>query len=271
MCNVVYEDNHLLVVEKPSNLLAQGDATGDDCLVERMKRYIGEKYQKPGAVYLGLVHRMDRPVGGLVVLARTSKAAARLSEQLRSHQMQREYVAVVHGSDVPSESTLRDILVKDAATGKVWVQDEKTDATGDGQGGAHSADCGDVNQRNAVQERGQDATLHYRVLTRDAAKDTALLHIRLETGRKHQIRVQLAHAGYPIVQDMRYGKDAPGEPIALWGAVLRLAHPTRKETMTFVSKPKGKMFTEFDNEIELLLEQATKTEGCGDLRETVDR
>ncbi len=219
MCKVVFEDNHLLVVEKPPNLLTQGDATGDDCLLERMKRYIGEKYQKPGAVYLGLVHRMDRPVGGLVALARTSKAASRLSEQLRSHAMEREYLAVVHGADVPDSGVLRDALRK-TENGNVQVAAE-------GEPGA------------------QQAALRYATLDRDVAADTALLHIRLETGRKHQIRVQLSHSGHPIVQDMRYGHDAAGEPIALWGSVLRLTHPTRGIPMTFLSRPQGKAFEAF--------------------------
>ena len=94
---VVYEDNHLLIAEKPPNLLTQGDATGDECLLDQMKRYLKQKYHKPGDVYLGCVHRLDRPVGGLVALARTGKAAARLSEQLRTHGMEREYLAVVQG------------------------------------------------------------------------------------------------------------------------------------------------------------------------------
>ncbi len=224
MCRVLYEDNHLLVVEKPPNLLTQGDITGDDCLLERMKRYIGEKYHKPGAVYLGLVHRLDRPVGGLVALARTGKAAARLSEQLRGHAMEREYLAVVHGSGVPDGGVLENWLGKDEGTGNVRVVEE-----GLGQG----------------QPPSQRAVLSFATVARDAASDTALLHIRLETGRKHQIRVQLAHLGHPILQDMRYGVDAAGEPIALWGAVLRLAHPTTKENLVFVSPPQGKAFARF--------------------------
>ncbi|MEG2253248.1 MAG: pseudouridine synthase, partial [Clostridia bacterium] len=100
MPEIVYEDNHLLIAIKPPNVLTQGDETGDDCLHEQLKRYIKEKYQKPGEVYLGLVHRLDRPVGGLVAFARTSKAASRLSEQLRSRQMEREYLAVVEGAEL---------------------------------------------------------------------------------------------------------------------------------------------------------------------------
>ncbi|MEA5013626.1 MAG: RluA family pseudouridine synthase [Candidatus Limiplasma sp.] len=228
MCKVVYEDNHLLVVVKPPNLLTQGDATGDDCLLERMKRYIGEKYHKPGAVYLGLVHRLDRPVGGLVALARTSKAAARLSEQLRSHAMEREYLAVVHGSGVSQEGVLENLLVKDEATGSVRVAEE-----------------GPLQSKAQNQPLPQRAALRFATLAREEASDTALLHVRLQTGRKHQIRVQLAHIGHPILQDMRYGRDSAGEPIALWGAVLRLTHPTTQESMVFFSPPQGKAFDRF--------------------------
>ena len=230
MRNIVYEDNHLLVVEKPPNLLTQGDATGDDCLLEQMKRYIGEKYQKPGAVYLGLVHRMDRPVGGLVALARTSKAAARLSEQLRSHAMEREYLAVVQGRTMAKEGTLRNFLLKDEKGGNVLVVPEGTPGS-------------------------QEAILHFRRLSQEMHEDRTLLHIRLETGRKHQIRVQLAHNGHPIVQDLRYGKGIPGEPIALWGAVLCLFHPTQKERLVFISRPQGKAFEAFSEAVDMVLAQ----------------
>jgi len=231
MCNIIYEDNHLLIVEKPPNLLTQGDATGDVCLVDKMKRYLKIKYQKPGDVYVGCVHRLDRPVGGLVALARTGKAAARLSEQLRAHTMQRDYLAVVDcaapakpAEAFPASGTLRDDLCKDDATGNVlWVPPHTPGA--------------------------QEAILHWQRLAVDLQRHTALVHIRLETGRKHQIRVQLAHAGYPIVQDLRYGHGEPGEPIALWGAVLRLTHPTRQQPMTFISPPQGKAFIPYAEEI----------------------
>jgi 23S rRNA pseudouridine1911/1915/1917 synthase len=227
MYKVVYEDNHLLIAEKPPNLLTQGDATGDPCLVDEAKAYIKDKYQKPGDVYLGLVHRLDRPVGGLVALARTSKAASRLSDQLRTHTMRREYLAVVHGEDIAPSGTCIDFLLDENGTVRVVP---------DGTDGA------------------KEAMLQWDTL--GARDDCALLHIRLQTGRKHQIRVQLAQLGHPIVQDMRYGADAPGEPIALWGAVLTLEHPTKKEPMTFLSKPQGKAFTVFESEIEKFLSEA---------------
>jgi 23S rRNA pseudouridine1911/1915/1917 synthase len=235
MCNVVYEDNHLLIVEKPPNLLTQGDQTGDECLLDVMKRYLVEKYHKPGDAYLGCVHRLDRPVGGLVALAKTGKAAARLSEQLRAHAMRREYLAVVCGANLPEAGTLTDWLVKDDATGSVYRTPD-------------------------VAPNAQHATLTWQRLATDAQTDRALLHICLETGRKHQIRVQLAGFGHPIVQDLRYGSGEPGEPIALWGAVLTLIHPIKKESMIFISCPQGKAFEPFSTQINVFL-VARKADG----------
>lgn len=218
MPEIVYEDNHLIVAVKPAGLLTQGDVTGDDCLLDQLKRDIKERYHKPGDVYLGLVHRLDRPVGGLVAFARTSKAASRLSEQLRTHAMAREYLAVAEGgSSMPDEGDLHDWLMQDEAAGRVR-------AVPSGTPGA------------------KEARLSFRVLGRDAAQDTALVHVRLQTGRKHQIRVQLARSGHPLLCDMRYGRGARGQSVALWGAVLSLTHPTRKEPMTFVSAPRGDAF-----------------------------
>ena len=233
MCRVVYEDNHLLIVEKPPNLLTQGDATGDECLIDRMKRYVKERYHKPGDVYLGCVHRLDRPVGGLVALARTGKAAARLSEQLRSHAMRREYAAVAEGADIAPQGVLADWLLKDDATGSVLRVPENTPGA-------------------------QPATLRWRRLAADPAADRALLRIELDTGRKHQIRVQLAGAGHPIVQDLRYGRGEPGEPIALWGAALTLTHPTLRREMTFVSRPQGEAFEAFAGTLDALMAELAR-------------
>lgn len=225
MPEIIYEDNHLLIAVKPPNQLTQSDATGDESLHDELKRYIKEKYQKPGEVYLGLVHRMDRPVGGLVAFARTSKAASRLSEQLRAHHMEREYLAVVErGASLPDEGVLHDWLLKDEAGG--------VRAVAEGTRGA------------------QEAHLFFRALSRNAANDTALLHIRLETGRKHQIRVQLMHSGHPIMYDMRYGHGLRGQSIALWGAVLKLTHPTQKTSMTFFSAPRGDAYLPYASVID---------------------
>ncbi len=230
MPEIVYEDNHLLITVKPPNTLTQSDNTGDASLHDICKAYIKEKYQKPGEVYLGLVHRLDRPVGGLVAFARTSKAASRLSEQLRSHHMEREYLAVVEGCNLPDEAALHDWLDKDELSGNVRVM----------KPGANGA---------------QEAKLRYHVLARSTQNNTALVHVRLQTGRKHQIRVQLAGIGHPIVHDMRYGHGVRGENIALWGAVLRFDHPTLKTPMCFVSAPKGTAYGPYAAEIRQFLDE----------------
>lgn len=225
MIKPVYEDNHLLVVVKPQGQLTQSDETGDLSLQDECKRYIREKYQKPGEVYLGLVHRLDRPVGGLVAFARTSKAASRLSEQLRTHHMEREYLAVVEGEDLPARGDLRDWLLQ-GEDGLVRVVPEGTPGA-------------------------KEARLHYERL--GAREGTALVHLRLETGRKHQIRVQLSHLGYPIRYDMRYGHGERGRDIALFGAVLRLTHPTLKKEMTFTACPENPAFRPYEKEITAFL------------------
>ena len=225
MIKAVYEDNHLLVAVKPQGQLTQSDETGDLSLQDECKQYIKEKYQKPGEVYLGLVHRLDRPVGGLVAFARTSKAASRLSEQLRTHHMEREYLAVVEGEDLPARGDLRDWLLH-GEDGLVRVVPEGTPGA-------------------------KEARLHYERL--GAREGTALVHLRLETGRKHQIRVQLSHLGYPICFDMRYGHGERGRDVALFGAVLRLTHPTRKEAMTFTARPENPAFRPYEKEITAFL------------------
>ena len=225
MIKAVYEDNHLLVAVKPQGQLTQSDETGDLSLQDECKQYIKEKYQKPGEVYLGLVHRLDRPVGGLVAFARTSKAASRLSEQLRTHHMEREYLAVVEGEDLPARGDLRDWLLQ-GEDGLVRVVPEGTPGA-------------------------KEARLRYERL--GARDGTALVHLRLETGRKHQIRVQLSHLGYPIRYDMRYGHGERGRDIALFGAVLRLTHPTLKKEMTFTACPENPAFRPYEKEITAFL------------------
>jgi len=231
MCNVVYEDNHLLVVIKPPNLLTQADSTGDDDLLSLMKCYIKDKYQKPGDVYLGLVHRMDRPVGGLLCLARTSKAAARLSKQVSTHEMGREYLAVAQG-ELPLYGTLEHYLVKNEAENMVSSVPEGTQGS-------------------------QLAILHFACL--DSKENTSLCHIRLQTGRAHQIRVQMASSGHPLVNDARYGHGVPGKQIALWGTKLTLTHPTRCEKMTFYCAPQGEAWTAYLEAIGRFLKGETKT------------
>lgn len=208
--HVLYEDNHLLVVEKPANMPVQADASHDEDLLSVCKAYIKETYHKPGEVYLGLVHRLDRPVGGVMVFARTSKAAARLSAQFSGRQAQKRYAAIVSGKPAP-KATLVDFLYKDERTNTTRVVSEN--ATG-----------------------AKRASLAYRTLAQSG--DRALLDVSLFTGRPHQIRVQLSHAGLPIEGDMRYNPaSAPGTQIRLWAYALTILHPTQGEPLTFYSMP----------------------------------
>ena len=219
---VLYEDNHLLVVEKPANVPVQADASGDEDLLTACKGYIKEKYQKPGEVYLGLVHRLDRPVGGVMVFARTSKAAARLTEQFSAHRARKRYAAIVEGA-APAEGRLTDFLLKNESTNTTAVV--------------------------AVGTPGaKQAKLSFRTLVRD--KGLSLLDVDLQTGRPHQIRVQLSHAGFPIHGDQRYNPNATvGEQIRLWAYALTIAHPTLKEEMTFYALPP---FGEFPTAVKYL-------------------
>jgi 23S rRNA pseudouridine1911/1915/1917 synthase len=199
---VLYLDNHLLAVYKPSGLLVQGDQTGDICLLDLGKTWLKALYSKPGKVFLGMVHRLDRPVAGVVLFARTSKAAARLSRQFRERSVEKTYLAVVDGR-LPKES------------GRLVHHIERTHR----QSRVVSKSTGS----------SKEAGLHYRVLGRDGEK--SLLQIRLETGRRHQIRIQLAHMGCPILGDLRYGAAAalPDRQIALLAHHLVVDHPTKSE------------------------------------------
>ena len=206
---VLYEDNHLLAVVKPPNLPVQADRSGDDDLLSILRRYIGQKYEKPGAVYLGLVHRLDRPVGGAMVFARTSKAASRLSAAFAGHEQDKRYLAVLQG-ELREPLSLRDWLLKDGRTGMVHVVPQGTPGA-------------------------KDARLDSTPL---AARDgLTLCAVTLYTGRAHQIRVQHAHAGFPLWGDARYGGGRPGQQIALWAASLSVEHPTRHERLRFTAAP----------------------------------
>ena len=204
---VLYEDNHLLVVNKSAGLTTQGAAAGEDSLVSRAKEYLKEKYRKPGNVYVGVVSRLDALVTGVVVLARTSKAAARLSEQFREAEVAKTYWAVVEGTPA-SHGTLVDCLVKDERQKKVIVVD---------------------------RSHGQEARLQFRRLASLSPNQT-LLEVKLETGRKHQIRVHLADKGHPIVGDKNYGSRLnPIRRLALHGAHLEFKHPASGKRMSFDS------------------------------------
>lgn len=217
---ILYEDNHLLVVVKPPNLLSQGDSTGDKDLLTLMKEYIRDTYNKPGNVYLGLVHRLDRPVGGVMVFAKTSKAASRLSEQIREGKFGRSYLAIVEGHPKPMQGSLRNYLLKDQKTNLVKVVKP-------GVPGA------------------QEAWLDYQTL--DMTSTHSLVQILLRTGRSHQIRVQMAEIGHPLFGDQRYGpRNNQRQQICLWAERIAFIHPVTKERVEFSQPPPAdKPWTEF--------------------------
>ncbi len=206
---VLYCDNHVLVVVKPCNIGVQADSSGDMDLLSVLKKYVAEKYSKPGAVYLGLVHRLDRPVGGVMVFARTSKAAQRLSDAFAAHTVDKRYLAVLQGQ-LKEKRTLKDYLLKDGASGNVRVVSSDIN-------GAKQA----ILDTHPIAWRGE----------------TTLTEVLLHTGRAHQIRVQHMAAGYPLWGDNRYGGGKPGQQIALWAYKLTFAHPTLKTPMCFCVPP----------------------------------
>lgn len=229
---IIYEDNHVLVVKKPAGILSQADDTGNPDLLSLLKADIKLRYQKPGAVFLGLVHRLDQPVAGLMVFARTSKAAARLSEQVRSHQLGKHYLAVVSGCPVPASGHLEDDLEKDRQANRVRVVE-----TG----------------------RGQPAYLDYEVIASDPGRNCSLVRITLGTGRSHQIRVQFASRGWPLLGDQRYGPDSRDDKqkskvrmdLALFAYRLSFKHPTRDEFLDFsILPPDGPPWSYFRASLE---------------------
>jgi 23S rRNA pseudouridine1911/1915/1917 synthase len=215
MIDVLYEDNHLLAVNKPAQLATMGVADDRPSLLALAKEYVGQKYHKPGNVYLGVVSRLDAPVTGVVLFARTSKAASRLTEQFRSRSVEKIYWALVEGRVDPPSAELQHYLRKDERHRRMHV------CTADAPGAQH-------------------AELMYRVLGRDSAEPRArvaasatLLEVRLLTGRKHQIRVQLSDAGFPVVGDRKYGgRRAFPHGIALHSRRLVIEHPVRNEPLT---------------------------------------
>ena len=214
--NILYEDNHIIVVVKPINILVQEDNTKDVDMLSLIKDYLKEKYHKPGNVYLGLVHRLDRVVGGVMVFAKTSKAASRLSDSIRKDEINKKYLAICHGK-VKGKDTFTDYLLK-------------TD---------------DFNTIVSSKDKGKLSILSYELLDYDIDKDLSLVKVNLKTGRHHQIRVQFASRNHPLVGDKRYGKD-DYEKIGLFSYSLSFIHPTKKDRMTFNYLPIDSPFNMFD-------------------------
>jgi len=212
---ILFEDNHLLVVNKPVNMPVQEDESEDPDLLSYLKQYIKEKYNKPGNVFLGLVHRLDRPAGGVMVYARTSKAASRLSEQLRKGEFHKSYLAVVNHKPPEHSGSMRHFLIKNRKTNIVSATSVKKDG-------------------------GKEALLDYKVLGN--SQGLSLVRIKLHTGRSHQIRVQMATSGCPLWGDQKYGKDSAkvGQQLALWAVKLVFRHPVRDERMEFICLPPKK-------------------------------
>lgn len=221
---VVYEDNHLIIVYKEAGEIVQGDKSGDRPLCETVKEYVKEKYHKPGNVFLGVVHRLDRPVSGLVVFARTSKALSRLNLMFRNGEVHKTYWAIVKDSPSNPEGTLTNWLVRNERQNKSYAYDREVPGS-------------------------KKAILDYRVIGH--SDNYTLLGINLLTGRHHQIRCQLAHMGCPIKGDLKYGapRSNPDGSISLLSRHIEFVHPVSKETISVDSPlpddPLWRVFTTF--------------------------
>lgn len=209
---VLYEDNHIIVVVKPQNIPTQEDESKDKDMLTIVKEYIKEKENKPGNVFVGLVHRLDRPTGGVMVFAKTSKSASRLTEQIKNGEFKKRYLSVINGKPREKRGKLVNFLKKNPRNNTVMVVPELT--TG-----------------------AKRAELDYEVL--EAKEKVSLVDIKLHTGRSHQIRVQMKTIGCPVYGDVKYGGDilAKGHNLALWAYELKFVHPTTKENLTFKVYP----------------------------------
>ena len=208
---ILYEDNHIIVVLKPQNLATCPDESGDESLFDRVKEYVRVNYNKQGNVYIGLVHRLDRPTGGVMVFAKTSKAAGRLCEQMSSGDFEKKYLAVLCGALSQESGTLVNYLKKNTVNNMVYLCTQGTDGA-------------------------KLASLDYRVL--EQKNGLSLTEIRLHTGRSHQIRVQTAGISHPVYGDMRYGGEkAVKGNLALWAYSLGFTHPVSKERLRFLILP----------------------------------
>lgn len=202
----LYEDNHIIIVNKSPGEIVQGDKTGDTPLVETVKEFLKQKYEKPGNVFCGVVHRIDRPVGGLVIFAKTSKALTRLNEMLRCSQIHKSYLAIVQGSPEKDRDTLTHYITSTERNNKSYASP-------------------------IAKQGAKKAILEYEVLTR--GQRYSLLKINLITGRKHQIRVQLSSIGHPIKGDLKYGakRSNPDGSISLRANHIQFIHPVSKQNI----------------------------------------
>ena len=219
---VVYEDNHIIVVNKTASEIVQADKTGDTPLSETVKQYLKEKYQKPGNVFLGVTHRLDRPVSGLVIFAKTSKALTRLNEMFRAGEVKKTYWAVVKNAPKESEGELVHFLVRNEKQNKSYAYDKEV-----------------PNSKKAV--------LDYRLIGR--SENYYLLEVDLKTGRHQQIRCQLAKMGCPIKGDLKYGspRSNPDGSICLHARRVRFVHPVSKELIELKAPlPEGNLWKGFE-------------------------
>lgn len=219
---VVYEDNHLIIVNKTASEIVQGDKTGDTPLSETVKQYIKEKYAKPGNVFLGVVHRLDRPVSGLVVFAKTSKALARLNEMFRNSEVKKTYWAIVKQRPPQDEGELVNYLVRNEKQNKSYAYDKEV-------------------------KNSKKAVLHYRLIGH--SQNYFLLEVDLKTGRHHQIRCQLAKMGCPIKGDLKYGfaRSNPDGSICLHAHRVKFVHPVSKELIDVTAPlPSGNLWNGFE-------------------------
>lgn len=209
---VLYEDNHIIAVNKTNSEIVQGDKTGDTPLSDIVKQYIKEKYAKPGEVFLGVTHRLDRPTSGVVLFARTSKVLTRLNDMFRNHDIRKTYWAIVKNAPEEPEGTLVNYLVRNEKQNKSYVYDLAKKGT-------------------------QKAVLHYRMMAK--SDNYTLLEVQLETGRHHQIRCQLAHIGCPIKGDLKYGfpRSNPDGGICLHARSVEFVHPVSKQLVRIEAEP----------------------------------
>lgn len=218
---ILFEDNHILVVNKAVGQIVQGDKTGDEPLVDAVKNYLKEKYQKQGNVFLGLVHRLDRPTSGIVIMAKTDKALGRLSKQFRERAIQKSYETIVEGKFAQEEMILENFLAKNEKQNKSYVCGEK--------------------QLNAKLAK-------LKVTCLKIGTNFSLLEIDLYTGRHHQIRAQLSHLGFPVKGDLKYGakRSNPNAGISLHARKVGFEHPTTKQKIEIVAPyPDGDIWEKF--------------------------